>query len=51
MTVSPQRSSGTPITATSAMAGWAARTSPTSIGYTFSAPVTIMSLIRSVRNR
>ena len=50
-TVSPQRSSGTPITAASATSGCWASASSTSIGYTFSPPLTIMSLIRSVRKR
>ena len=49
LTVSPQRSSGTPITAASASAGWAASTFSTSAGYTFSPPVMIMSLARSTR--
>src|SRR6185369_7910912 len=49
--VSPQRSDGTPTTATSATAGWAASTLSTSAGYTFSPPVMIMSLTRSLMNR
>ncbi len=40
-----------PITAASATSGCCESTSSTSIGYTFSPPLTIMSLIRSVRNR
>src|SRR3970040_1497664 len=43
-TVSPHRSSGTPITATSATAGWSESTFSTSAGDTFSPPEVIMSL-------
>ena len=46
-TASPQRSSGTPITATWPTAGWELRTSSTSRDETFSPPVTTMSLARS----
>ena len=42
----PNSSSGTPITATSATAGWWLRSSSTSAGYTFSPPDTIMSSSR-----
>ena len=45
--VSPHLSSGTPITATSAMAGCDMSTFSTSAGYTFSPPDTIMSFTRS----
>ena len=49
MTASPQWSSGTPTTATSATHGCRASTFSTSAGYTFSPPVTIMSFTRSWR--
>ena len=49
--VSPHFSSGTPMTATSAIAGWPMRTFSTSAGYTFSPPDTIMSFTRSWMNR
>jgi hypothetical protein len=51
LTVSPHRGDGTPITGTSLIPGCAIRTFSTSIGYTFSPPETIMSLIRSFRSR
>ena len=46
---SPHSAEGTPTTATSATAGWPVITLSTSAGYTFSPPVTIMSLSRSCR--
>ncbi len=46
--VSPHFSSGTPITATSATAGWLNRQSSTSIDETFSPPVMITSFLRSL---
>ena len=42
--------SGTPITADAATAGWLANAFSTSAEYTFSPPVTIMSLMRSTMN-
>ena len=45
--VSPHFSSGTPITATSATAGWEKSASSTSIEETFSPPVMITSFLRS----
>ena len=50
-TASPHTSWGTPMTATCATAGWVERAFSTSVEYTFSPPVTIMSLTRSTRNR
>ena len=47
LTVSPHFSSGTPMTATSATAGWLKMRSSTSIDETFSAPVMITSFFRS----
>src|SRR5690242_6853148 len=46
---SPHSSEGTPTTATSATAGWPVSMLSTSAGYTFSPPVTIMSVSRSCR--
>lgn len=43
---SPNLLSGTPITCTSATAGWVKRNSSISRGYTFSPPRMIMSLLR-----
>ena len=50
-TASPQRSSGTPNTAASRIASCSTSTDSTSIEYTFSPPVMIMSLSRSTMNR
>ena len=47
LTVSPHFSSGTPITATSATAGWEKSASSTSIDDTFSPPEMITSFLRS----
>ncbi len=49
--VSPHFWSGTPITATSATAGWLNTQSSTSIEDTFSPPVMITSFLRSVMCR
>ena len=46
--VSPPFSLGTPITATSATAGWENSTSSTSIEETFSPPVMMTSFLRSL---
>src|SRR5262249_14093467 len=46
-TASPQAGSGSPMTATSATAGWRASTASTSAGLMFSPPLMIMSLARS----
>ena len=48
-TASPHWSDGMPMTATCATAGWPAMAFSTSAEYTFSPPVTIMSLTRSTR--
>ena len=47
VTISPHLSSGTPMTATSATAGWLKTASSTSIEETFSPPVMITSFLRS----
>ena len=51
ITISPHFSSGTPITATSATAGWLNRASSTSIDDTFSPPEMITSFLRSEMTR
>ena len=47
VTVSPHLSSGTPMTATSATAGWEKSASSTSMDDTFSPPEMITSFLRS----
>ena len=51
ITVSPHLSSGTPMTATSATAGWLKIRSSTSIDDTFSPPEMITSFLRSAMVR
>jgi hypothetical protein len=50
-TSSPSRSSGTPMTAHNATAGWVISTSSISRGYTFAPPRRIMSFLRSTIDR